>query len=158
MSGRTRRSRGVTLVELVVSMLIVSVALAGTLSVMNITTLHSADPMIEQQGLSVAEAYLEEILLRAFADPDDGLVCGAPEASRDLYDDVCDYAGHSDAGAADQDGNAVAGLEAYTVTVGVDTAANLNGLTGASDVLRIDVRVTHPVGLDLTLSGYRTSY
>jgi hypothetical protein len=25
-------------------------------------------------------------------------------------------------------------------------------------VMRVDVRVMHPIGLDLTLSGYRTSY
>lgn len=154
-----RRSiRGVSLAELVISMVVVSVALAGTLSVMNLTTLHSADPMLEAQGLSVAEAYLEEILLRSFADPDDGGVCGAPEASRALYDDVCDYDGITDVGAVDQDGSAVAGLEAYTVAVTVDPTADLNGLSGAANVLRVDVRVTHPTGLDLTISGYRTAY
>lgn len=153
-----RRIRGVTLAELVVSILIVSISLAGTLTVMNFTTVHSADPMLEAQGVAVAEAYLEEILLRSYADPDDGIVCGAAEASRDLYDDVCDYAGLADSGAFDQDGNAIAGLEAYDVAVTVDSTANLNGLTGAADVLRIDVRVQHPIGLDLMLSAYRTSY
>ncbi len=153
-----RRSRGVTLPELVISMVVVSVALSGTLSVMNFTTVHSADPMLEAQGLSVAEAYLEEILLRSFADPDTAAVCGAAEASRSLYDDVCDYAGLVDVGAVDQDGNAVAGLEAYTVAVTVDTTANLNGVTGSANVLRVDVNVTHPTGLDLRISGYRTAY
>ena len=44
------------------------------------------------------------------------------------------------------------------MAVTVDSTANLNGLTGAADVLRIDVRVQHPIGLDLMLSAYRTSY
>ena len=49
-----RRIRGVTLAELVVSILIVSISLAGTLTVMNFTTVHSADPMLEAQGVAVA--------------------------------------------------------------------------------------------------------
>lgn len=158
MRDAKRLQRGVSLAELVISMVVVSIALSGTLSVMNFTTAHSADPMLEAQGLSVAQAYLEEILQRSFADPDDGLVCGAPEASRALYDDVCDYDGLTDVGPVDQSGSAVAGLDAYTVAVAVDSSANLNGLTGASDVMRVDVRVTHPVGLNLLISGYRTAY
>lgn len=151
-----RRRAGTTLAELVISILVVSVALTGTLTVMNLTTARSADPMLAQQGVAVAEAYLEEILLRPFADPDDGVACGAPEAGRALFDDVCDYAGLLDTGAREQDGDPVAGLEAYTVAVDVDTGASLGGLSGPADVLRVDVRVTHPTGLDLTLSGYRT--
>ena len=95
------------------------------------------------------------------ADPDDAGVCGAPEASRDLYDDVCDYDGLDDLGARAQDGTAVAGLEPYRVRVTVDQGASLNGLTGAANVLRVDVRVTHALAalaIDLTLSGYRTQY
>ena len=156
--GADRRRRGTTLTELVISIIVVSVALTGTLTVMNLTTARSGDPMIEQQGVAVAEAYLEEILLRPFLDPDTGAACGGAEASRALYDDVCDYAGTTDVGAVDQEGNAVAGLDAYTVVVTVDTTANLNGLTAATDVMRVDVQVTHPAGLDVTLSGYRTNH
>ena len=56
-----------------------------------------------------AEAYLEEILLRDYLDPDTSSVCPAPEATRDLYDNVCDYALLDDAGARSQDGTPVAG-------------------------------------------------
>ncbi len=150
-----------SLVELVLSIVVIGVAVSGSMLAVHRVVSRSADPMLQHQASAVAEAYLEEVLARPFADPDDGSVCSAPEPSRDLYDDVCDYDGLDELGARTQDGVAVAGLEPYRVRVNVDQAASLNGLTGSADVLRVDVRVTHALaalGLDLTLSGYRTSY
>ena len=152
----SRLSSGLTLIELVISIVVVSIALTGTLLAMNATTVRSADPMLQHQASAVAEAYLEEVLLKDYFDPDDGLVCPAAEAARSLYDNVCDYAGLDDAGARAQGGVPVAGLGDYRVRVAVDVAASLNGLVGSADVLRVDVRGTHPTGVDLTLSGYRT--
>ncbi len=158
----TRRGeRGATLIELVISIVVIGIAVSGSLLAVNHVVARSADPMLQHQASAIAEAYLEEILARPFADPDGGAVCGAPEASRDLFDDVCDYDGLDDVGARSQDDTAVAGLGAYRVRVDVDPAASLNGLTGAANVLRVDVRVNHTqaaLGIDLTLSGYRTSY
>lgn len=156
-----RDESGLTLIELVISIVVISIALLGTLEVMRRTTLGSADPMLLHQGVAVAESYLEEILLNAFYDPDLGAgggVCPAPEASRPLFDNVCDYNGLDDAGAADQDGLAIAGLALYRIRVSVDTAATLGGLTGPTRVVRADVRVTHPNGVDFMLSGYRTEF
>src|SRR4030067_3352919 len=52
---------------------IVSVALAGILRVMNVTTRGSADPLIHKQALAIAESLLEEVELMPFTycDPDD---------------------------------------------------------------------------------------
>ncbi len=145
---------------MVVTIVVIGIALVGTLQALRITVGGSADPMLVHQATAVAEAYLEEILLKPFYDPDApaGPTCPGPEASRDLYDNVCDYDGLDDAGPLDQQGNPVAGLGAYRVRVNVDTAATLGGLTGADTVARVDVRVTHPSQVDLTLSGYRTAY
>ncbi len=85
-------------------------------------------------------------------------MCPAPEASRDIFDNVCDYDLLDDSGARRQDGGAITGLEAYRVRTTVDQAATLNGLSGAAQVLRVDVRVTRDSRIDLTLSGYRTRY
>jgi MSHA pilin protein MshD len=142
-------------------MTIIGIALAGTLQLMATTTRWSADPMLRYQAMAVAEAYLEEILLRSFYDPDLGApggACPAPEASRDLYDNVCDYNALDDLGARDQTGVAVPGLGNYRVRVNVDSAATLGGLSGANTVLRVDVRLTHTTQVDFTLSGYRTQY
>lgn len=155
---RLRRTAGLTLIELVISIAVIGIALTGTLLGIHRTIAHSADPMIQQQAAAIAEAYLEEALAKPYLDPDTGTVCPAAEPSRDLYDNTCDYGGLDDSGAQSQDGSPVAGLEAYRVRVTVDTAANLNGLTGSAQVLRVDVRVTRGNRVDVTLSGYRANY
>jgi MSHA pilin protein MshD len=58
---RFHRQRGVTLVELVMFMVIVSIALAGILQVMRMTTANSADPLRRKQALMLAEALLDEV-------------------------------------------------------------------------------------------------
>ncbi len=140
--------RGLTLVELVIAMVVVSIALSGVLLVMNYTTQHSADPLIRQQAVAIAEAYLEEILLKPYADPDgvDG------EASRVLYDDVDDYHTLLDVGVRDQNDAEVTELAAYTVSVNV-LSANLNGVA----MLRAEVTVTSG-GESIQLAGYRANY
>ena len=64
-----RRQRGVTLIELIVFIVIVSVGLAGVLTVFNVVVRNSADPLVTKQALAVADALLEEILLKDFCDP-----------------------------------------------------------------------------------------
>ena len=161
MRARSGHPAGVTLVELIVAIVIIGVALSGTLLVMRQTIRASADPMVLHQAIAVAEAYLEEIALKPFYDPDLGAgggTCPAAEATRNLYDNVCDYNGLNDVGAEDQDGTAIAGLERYTVDVTVDTTSTLNALTGSTVVVRIDVQVTHPNMEDFMLSAYRANY
>jgi MSHA pilin protein MshD len=149
-----RASHGLTLIELVVALVVVAIAVTGTLQVLGSAMRQSADPMLTEQGGAVARAYLEEILTKAFAAPP----CAPPPASRELYQSLCDYHGLDDPGARDQQGQAIAGLEAFRVRVDVDPSATLGGLAGPSDVVRVDVRVTHGSSVDVLLSGYRTAY
>ena len=144
------RQAGVTLVELVISIVIVAVAASAVLGALAKTSASSADPMVRQQAVAVAEGYLEEIMLKPYDDPDgtDG------EAARAAFDDVDDYAGLSDVGARDQQGNAIAGLGAYNVGVTVAASAALPGVP-AGDALRVDVRVSRAPDIDITVSGYR---
>lgn len=147
-----QREQGMTLVELIVSMVIVSVALGGVLTVMNFTTGHSGDAMLLQQSIAIADAYMEEITLKNYTDPDtDG------EVSRTLFDDVDDYNGLVDSGAHNQNGNAINGLENYVVSVSV-LPQNYGPTGGTVAGLKIDVSVTDPGGENLTLTGYRVNY
>lgn len=155
---------------------IVSIGVAGILSVMTYTSRHSADPMVQQQALLIAESYMEEILLKRFTDPTTSpattQICPTPEVGgRASYDNTCDYHNLSNtAGAVDQLGNTVAGLTAYNVSVSVTgavgdatalgpTASQVNN-TGALRVLRVDVEVTHDddSNFSVRLTGYRTNY
>lgn len=118
--------RGISLIELIMFIVIVSVALAGILPVMNVTTRSSADPLIRKQALAIAESLLEEVELMpfTFCDPDDANAetamaatgaCAAPaneesatigpEAGETRYhattpfDNVSDYHGFAMSGA-----------------------------------------------------------
>ena len=69
----TLSQRGSSLIELIMFIVIVSVALAGILLVMNVTTKNSADPLVHKQALAIAESLLEEVELMPFTycDPND---------------------------------------------------------------------------------------
>lgn len=69
----SHNQRGISLIELVMFIVIVSVALAGILLVMNVTTKSSADPLVHKQAFAIAESLLEEVELMpfTFCDPDD---------------------------------------------------------------------------------------
>lgn len=152
MSTRSRQ-HGVTLVELLVSIVIVAIAASTILGVLSMTAAASADPMIRHQAASIAESYLEEILLKPFDDPDgvDG------EGARADFDDLDDYNGLVDAGARDQFGNALAGLGAYNVAVSITPSAGLPPVPMA-DAWRVDVVVSHASNVNYALSGYRTRF
>ena len=75
--ARPRRQAGVTLIELILFMAIIAIALGGIISVMNLTSQRSADPVRRKQALIIAEGLLEEIELAKFSycdpiDPDAG--------------------------------------------------------------------------------------
>ena len=151
-----KRQQGMTLVELVISIVIIGIAAAALYSAMASITARSSDPLLRQQSLAIAEAYLEEILLQPFLDPATGIQCPAPPASRAAFDNVCDYAGLDDSGARSATGAVIPALAGYRVQVAVPPQA-WNGLP-ASDVLAVNVTVTDPAGQPLRLAGYRARY
>ena len=152
-----RRQSAFTLIEIIVTIVVIGIAATALMSTFTRFARSSVDPALQQQATTIAEAYLEEILLRPFNDPQGGETgTDEGEAGRALYDDVKDYRSLAAAPAADQFGNPVAALADYTVTVSVTNSA-LGGLP-ATDSLRIDVNVNHPLVGDITLSGYRTLY
>lgn len=152
------QQRGFSLIELVIFIVIMSVAVVGVLGVMNITTRYSADPMIQKQALAIAESLLEEVELKDFNNPTGGFTGGVTLAERPLFDDVHDFNNFSTSGIYTIDGTAVGGLGAYNVSVAVTNAA-LGAITAASgEAVRITVTVTHSTGQSWAVSGYRTNY
>lgn len=61
-----RRQSGLTLIEMVVFIIVVGVALAGVVLVLNQSVASSADPLIRKQALSIAESLLTEIEQQPF--------------------------------------------------------------------------------------------
>lgn len=142
---------GLSLVELVVTIVVLAIAAAAILSVYTNSIVRSADPQLRMQATAVANSYLDEILLRPFADPD-GSNAGE---TRGTYDNVADYNGLSEP-PTDQNGTALPGLSAYTVTVAVNSTTDLG--IGAGNELRITVNVNHPALGTVSLVGYKANY
>ncbi|MGD0960699.1 MAG: prepilin-type N-terminal cleavage/methylation domain-containing protein [Methylomonas sp.] len=138
---------GVTLIELVLSILIISIAMIGMFSVVDITNRHSADPLIMHQATAIAESYMDEILQQNYS----GTVGGA----RANYNTVDNYNGLVNVGAQDQQGAAINGLSNYTVSVTVSAPMTL---TGGVLAKQITVNVAGPASTTITLTGYRASY
>lgn len=164
--NRFRSQRGFTLIETIVSIVVIGIALAGLAAVFGLGFARGADPLRERQALAIAEAYLEEALLQPYADPDSGAVCGAPEANRTVFDDACDYNALANNGciaitaacplgtcACDQNGVPIDALAGFgiTMTVGNTTLGPPN-----VNALRVVVSVTTPGGINpVQLVGYK---
>jgi MSHA pilin protein MshD len=148
-----RRERGLSLVELIVAISIVAIGVTAVLGAHAAIATRSADAMVRQQAVAIAESYLEEILLKPFADPDG--VEG--ETARSGWDDVDDYNGLDDNGIRDQNGTAIAALSAYRATVTVQSTTALTGIA-SSAARRVDVTVTGPQNVRVALTGYRTAW
>ena len=113
-----------TLIELIIFIVIVSVALVGILTVLNFTARTSADPMIRKQALAIAEAVLEEVMLQPFTwcDPDDANAATATG-----------YAECSVAAAAQNNATAKVGESRGTATP-LDNVFDYNGETIKSSI------------------------
>lgn len=143
--------RGMTFIELIISMVIIGIALAGILSVMNLTTARSADPMIQHQALAIAESYMEEILTKEY----NASNCPAGSgASRSTYCAIEHY--HDPAGGVvlNQLGEQIFPAGSYSVSVDVGPAAAWEGVTAR----RIAVTASHGGGVNITLVAYRADY
>ena len=154
-----KTARGFTLIEIIVTIVVVGIAATALLSVFTNMIRGSADPVIQQQATTIAEAYLEEISLRAFSDPTQVETGGAEGGeTRATYDDVQDYSDIPAASAPeDQFGVAIPSLSDYRVTVTITDPA-LGSIPAGGDALLIEVEVDHDAIAPITLSRFRTNY
>lgn len=165
--------RGLTLVELIVAMVVVSAGVAGILSAFNISVRGSVDPMIAKQAVAIGEALLEEVSLAPFTycDPDDANAetaasaagcasqaeaLGAEVGDARPYDNVNDYHGLVLNPISDISGVAIAGLGGYSASIAIADAGLVD--IAAGEALRIVVTVIAPNGDVFSIEGIRTRY
>ena len=170
MSRAGLRQRGVNLVELVIAIVIISICAVGVMLIYAQAVQYSADPMIQQQAVAIAEGYLDEILARPVNEPTalsgvaetGGSEQGNPSlaSNRPLLNDVKDYSGlhnsppqDQNGQVADLDGNSVPDLAGYVVDITVTPDVDVGGVLMA----QVDVRVRYPPVVDITLTGYRAN-
>ena len=148
-----RRHSGFTLIEVIIFIVVAGAAMAGILSVMNTVVKSSADPLVRKQALAIADSILEEILQKAFNDPDG--ING--ETLRSTMDDVSDYDGKTQTlfNSASPGGWPVA-LDGYSVAIAVVTDTSVIG-TASLPAKRVTVTVGRGTE-SVTLVGYRGNY
>lgn len=160
------RQWGASLVELILSITIVSIALVGLMLAIPMTTGHGGDPMVRQQAIAIAEAYMEEILLQPYDEwvASGSADVGGPEAgeTRATYDDINDYDAITNAKVQYRGSGELEELLNYRVSVTVDDSYDSLGpatqTIAGNDAKQVTVTVTHDSGDSVVLRAYRTRY
>ena len=178
MSRLSPRQCGMTFIELIMFIVIVSVGIAGILTVLNITVWRSSDPLVQKQAQALAEGLLEEIQTGYFAycDPADAQLKYARNAAACTsgigdsygpktgetrpYDSVIHYASAANTvttlpSVLPNEGSvsAPSGYSA-TVTIGPALLGDISQASG--DALLIKVTVTGPGSTQAIAEGFKT--
>jgi MSHA pilin protein MshD len=180
--------RGLSLIELIVTIVVIGAAVAGVLGAFAMATRSSADPMIQKQALAIAEAVMEEVQLMPFTycDPDDDNAAIATDTAgcaaaneNNLVAEALDVppTGPAETRAGTvrpfdnvndyngfSMGPGISNLSGIAITgldgysASVSVANQALGAIPGADSLLITVTVTGPGSTTVTLHGYRTRY
>jgi len=160
---------GMTLVEMVISIVLISIAMTAVLTVFSTTMGRSADPLWKNKSLKLAQAYLDEILSKKYDEntPVGGMpaptsiscnVAGPAGGGRDNYDTVDDYNGLSDNPPKLVTDTDMTGYDDYTVNVTVVCAGSDVGLSDNKYAKLITVTVISPNNTTMPFSVYRGNF
>jgi len=164
------KQTGVTLVELVISIVILSIALVAVINVFSLNVGRSADPLWQNKTLKLAQLYLDEILAKPYDDatPLGGLPpvaspsCAGLGAeggeSRATYDDVDDYNGVNDMPPVSLIGALDASYASYRVSVTVTCDGTTVSASGNAHAKKVLVQVTPPGESSVAFSAYKGNY
>jgi len=167
--------RGVTLIELVISIVILSLALVAVLNGFSRSIEHSADPLWRNKTLKLAQLYLDEILSKNYdhntpvggvpvvSSP--GCSTMGPEAgeTRATFNDVDDYHNYGLTNPADAvPSSLVAPLDSsysqYRVTVSVQCDGASVNASANNQAKKITVTITPPEQSAMSFSVYRGNF
>ncbi len=157
--------RGMALIEVVVSMIVLSVMLVAALNAVGASRVGQLWNADHVRGLALASDLMAEILDKSYADPNEIPVLFGPEASellagRTAYDDVDDYAGYQESPPKDRTGAAMSGLSGWKREVDVQLVALADlTKTSALDVgyKRVTVTVRRGTRIVAKLTAVRTA-
>ena len=127
------RQHGISLIELIIFIIIVSIGVVALLAVFSTTVRKSADPLIRKQMLAIAESLLEEVQSKPFTycDPDDANARTATQAVVGVGATFC-------ATTAQSDNKTQPNTETRTSTTDpFDNVADYGGTTGTTTISTI---------------------
>jgi len=172
--------RGFTLIELIIGIVVLSIALAIVSTLIAPAEEKSADNVLQIKASELGQSLMNDITSRAFDDNSDmsgGLVrCGEPAggtndctaeadfgpeadedpADRNTFDDVDDFNGFTDK--VNSTGDAIdVGYSQFTINVSVSYAGADLGLTNTL-AKRITVTVTTPLGTAIEFTSHKANF
>lgn len=134
MKHSAKHARGMTLIELVITIVVVGICIVGALGLLASLSMRSAATMTRTQAAAIASAYLEDVLSHSFTE-------------------VEAYPGRIDAGARDANGAMIAGLGQYRVEI-INTPVTLGVAPRTANARQVEIVVTDPNGRTTMLTGY----
>jgi len=150
------RQQGVTLIELIVFIVVISLALGALVGVYRYAIVSSVDPIVKVRLLESAQSQLDVVMAQAYDGntPPGGVpACGSAAPPGNPSPPPC--AGNG--GVSSFDGFSDSPYNGYSREVSVQFAGEDLGLDNAA-AKRITVVVTSPGGESLTLAAYRTNF
>lgn len=171
--GVSNNNKGFTLIELVITIVVMSIALAAMLGAFSSSMSRSADPLWRNKSIKLAQLYLDEILSKRY--DENTPIGGVPAVTvtscaslgkdgievRATYDDVDDFDNTADNPPVGAGGGLDSSYQDYLVEVQVtcDDAAGAVNSSGIHDhAKRIAVTVTPPGQAAMTFYVYKGNY
>ena len=161
----SRFQRGVTLVELVITIVILGIALVAIVSAISASVSRGSNVLLQDRMIELSQAYMDEILGKRF--DEDTPIGGFPpvtscniateEADRADYDDVDDYNAIANEAPASQTSSDFSDYVGYEVTVTVSCDGGDLGVTNTR-AKRVTLLITDPRGQSMTFAAYKGNY
>ena len=159
--------QGLTLIETVISVVVVSLLLAGALNAAGASGMTQALTQDRRIGIELCQSLMTEIVSKPYYDPDtglNGLGPGFGEAKgvdRTGFDDVDDFNGWIARPPKERDGTIIPGTTGLTRSVVVSkysNAGNADLFTAAGEVKLVTVKVFRSNRLIVELTGVRSPH
>ena len=162
---------GVTLIELIITIVIIGIALSALVSALTTGISRSAQPMLEGKALELSQAYLDEIQAMRF--DDQSPVGGTPVLAADspctvsnegqaraAFDDVDDYNGVNDSPPVliETSIDMISTYVNYRVTILVECAGIELGLAANDLAKKINLTVVLPSGESRDVAIYKGNF
>lgn len=158
--------RGATLVELVMAIVIISVAIAGVVGAFSLIAGRSADPLNQTRAIALAQFYMDEVLSRKYDDKtlpgsvpkEVGCTIDTEESQREDFDDVDDYDDINGLAPENAEGGSLgAQYSDFRISISINCAGAEVGLP-PDEAKRIDITITDPSANDYRFTAYRANY
>lgn len=163
--GCVHRGRGFTLVEAVISIVIMGVLMAAALNGIGYAARDRRGQADMRRGRALISAMAREIMAQRYAEPNGVVSTPAGGGSRTDFNSIRDYAGLTERPPLERDGRAVPGATGWTRTVtieGVDIDVATMGLTAARPLNAVMasavITATSPTGKTYQTRVYRSAW